>query len=257
MEHIARKPTAANVAEHIEKLILEGTLRAGERLLSERHLAESLGVSRPTVRDGVQLLCRRGILISEAGGRTEVAQIGDQLLDPIVKLLESNSNTSYDYLEFRKSIDGSAAALAAQRATDLDLAAISDCMSRITAAHALRDTIEEADADADLHIAIYEATHNAVILHIMRAFSRLLRTGTFYSRETLYSHGDVRDVLYEQHRAICDAILTRNSDGARAAAERHINFTHQSIIDIRAAESRRGVSMRRRSNVRLSSPIES
>ena len=173
-----------------------------------------------------------------------------------LKLLEGNADTSYDYLEFRKSIDGSAAALAAQRATDLDLAAISDCMGRIDQAHGLRSTVDEADADADLHIAIYEATHNTVILHIMRAFSRMLRMGTFYSRETLYSHGDVRDVLYEQHRAICDAILARDSDRARLAAERHINFTHQSIIDIRAAESRRDVSLRRHSNVRLSSPID-
>ena len=254
MENIVRKPTAANVADHIEKLILEGSLRAGERLQSERHLAESLGVSRPTVRDGIQLLCRRGLLISEAGGRTEVTPIGGQLLDPIVKLLDGNTDTSYDYLEFRKSIDGSAACLAAQRATDLDLAAISDCMGRIDKAHGLRNTEAEAEADADLHIAIYEATHNAVILHIMRAFSRMLRTGMFYSRERLYSHGDVRDVLYEQHRALCDAILAHDRDQARTAAERHINFTHQSIIDIRAAEQRRDVSLRRRSNVRLSSP---
>lgn len=236
---------AATVARHVEGLILEGSLRPGDRLLPEREAAERLGVSRPTLREGIQLLEEKGLLVGEPGGATHVAALGASITDPLVALLASRAETTYDYLEFREFIEGEAAALAAERATEVDLEAIAACMRRIDEAHGGRDPIPEAEADADLHIAIYEATHNAVLLHVMRALSRMLRSGVFYSREKLYARPEVRDLLRDQHRAIHDAIAARDPEAARAAAERHIGFTHGALKEIREAEARLEVSLRR------------
>ncbi|MCK8785863.1 FCD domain-containing protein [Roseomonas sp. NAR14] len=237
--------TAATVARHIEDLIREGSLRPGEKLLPEREVAERLAVSRPTLREGIGLLESKGLLIGEPGGATRVAPLGAAMTDPLVTLLAERVETTYDYLEFREIIEGSAARLAAERATEVDLDTLRRCLDRMTEAHGKADPTDEAAADVELHVAIYEATHNVVLLHIMRALAQMLRANVFYSREKLYSRPEVRDLLFAQHRAIHDAILARDAAGAQHAAERHIGFTHAALKQIRDAEARLETSLRR------------
>ncbi|UFN48079.1 FCD domain-containing protein [Roseomonas sp. OT10] len=245
-ERVKPGRAAEAVARHIEQLVREGALRPGERLLPERELAERLGVSRPTLREGLQSLERDGFLASQTGSGTRVAALGTSITDPLTRLLATDGDASAgDYLEFRAMMESSAAALAAERATTVDLAAIHACMERIDRAHGLQDPSDEAEADADLHIAIYEAAHNLVLLHVMRALSGMLREGVFYSREALYARPEVRELLRDQHRAISEAILARDVPSARLAAERHIRFTQGALRTIREAEARLQVSLRR------------
>lgn len=250
------RPAAEMVAARIEALILEGSLRPGEQLLPERELAERIGVSRPTLREGVRLLEEKGLLCAERGGATHVARIGASLADPLAALLGTRLETTYDYLEFREAIEGPAGEMAARRATGVDLDALAACIRRIDQAHASPDPVEEAAADADFHIALYEATHNLVLLHIMRTLSGMLRSGVFYSRERLFAQPAVRGLLREQHHAILDAIAARDPDAARDAAARHISFTHGALREIRAADERLDVSLRRLGNGRIGAGTE-
>jgi len=245
METVKPAKAAEAVARHIEGLVLEGSLRPGEKLPAERELAEQLAVSRPTLREGLHLLQRQGLLIREPGSGAAVAAIGTSLTDPLVKLLSSRPETTDEYLEFRQVVEGTAAELAARRATEIDLEVITRCMRRIESNHSKEDPVDEAAADADLHIAIYEAAHNVVLLHVMRALSQMLRDGVFYSRDKLYSRRGVRDLLLEQHAAIHAAILDRDPQAARLAAERHINFTRGALKEILEAEARVEISLRR------------
>ncbi len=244
-EPVKPAKAAEAVAKHIEGLILEGSLRPGERLRAERELAERLAVSRPTVREGLQLLQQQGLLTREPGSGAAVAAIGTSITDPLAKLLCSRSETTDDYLEFRQAVDGAAAELAANPATEIDLEAITRCMRRIEGSHGKDDPIDEAEADADLHIAVYEAAHNVVLLHVMRALAQMLRADVFYNRDKLYSRRGVRDLLLEQHAAIHAAIMARDPQAARIAAERHINFTRTATKEITEAEARIEVSLRR------------
>ncbi len=244
-ETVKPAKAAEAVARHIERLILEGSLRPGEKLPAERELAERLVVSRPTLREGLRSLQQEGLLTREAGGGAAVAMLGTSITDPLAKLLRSRPKTADDYLEFRQVIEGTAAELAAQRATDIDLDVLTSCMRRIEASHGKDDPIDEANADADLHIAVYEAAHNVVLLHIMRALSQMLRTEVFYNRDKLYSRRGVRDLLLEQHAAIHTAILAHDPDAARLAAERHINFTRTALKEISEADARVEISLRR------------
>lgn len=245
METVKPAKAAEAVARHIEGLVLEGSLRPGEKLPAERELAEQLAVSRPTLREGLHLLQRQGLLIREPGSGAAVATIGTSLTDPLVKLLSSRPETTDDYLEFRQVVEGTAAELAATRANEIDLEVITRCMRRIESDHGKEEPVDEANADADLHIAIYEAAHNVVLLHVMRALSQMLRDGVFFSRDKLYSRRGVRDLLLEQHAAIHAAIMARDPQAARLAAERHINFTRGALKEILEAEARVEVSLRR------------
>ncbi|MEI7606326.1 MAG: FCD domain-containing protein [Rhodospirillaceae bacterium] len=232
------------IANHLERLIFEGGLRPGERLLPERELAQKLDVSRPSLRDALASLERQGLIVTDRQG-SRISEFLLPLTQPLEVLLQSNSQALFDYMEFRGIVEGATAEMAATRATDLDRATLRDILNRMEQTHSLVDSHEEAEADADLHFATYEAAHNVVILHLMRAFSDLLRRDVFYNREQLYARSGVRDLLLQQHMKIGEAIIAGNATAARQAAEEHIVFTQQTLGEIQQADERLAVSLRR------------
>lgn len=135
--------------------------------------------------------------------------------------------------------------MAAERASRVDLQVLDACMARIDRAHALGDVSEKAEADLELHVAIYEATHNLVLLHVMRSLSALLRSEVFQNRARLYARPKVRDLLLEQHRAIHAAIAAGDGPAAAEAAQAHLTYVRQAAQEIQAAEEQLEVSLRR------------
>lgn len=244
---------AESTARHIEDLILEGSLRPGEPLLPEREMALRLNVSRPTLRQGIKLLEDRGLLTADQSGARVIAPIATSITDPLIELMSSRGEVVDDYLELRGTLEGMAAKLAATRANDVDREGLHRCMERIDAAHDKADPHDEADADVDLHIAIYEASHNIVLLQIMHALSGMLRRGVFHNREKLYSRSEVREVLLGQHRAIYEGVMSRDPAAAGRAAEEHMAYTQRVLAEISAAEARLEISLRRIDGGNLSS----
>lgn len=244
MEPIRNPKLAEIIADHIEQLILEGALRPGERLASERELAEKLEVSRPPLRTALEQLVSKGLLRTTAAG-TYVAQFLAPMTAPLAALLQSSPRVIPDYFEFRTLMEGPTAGLAAERATDLDRQAIRDCLTALRAAHPQDDPTDEAERDADLHMLIYEASHNLVVLHIMRAFSDLLRSDVFYSRHKLYLSPGVRDVLLEQHIAIGEAVIAGDASAADTQATAHIRYTAATLERLRIEETRIARALRR------------
>lgn len=231
-------------ARHLEDLILEGSLRSGDSLLSEREMAAHLDVSRPVLREALKTLENKGLLKPTAGGRV-VAELATSVTDPLMALLEERKDMAKDYLELRGVLEDMAANLAAQRATDVDRKALQDCAKEINAAHATGDPKQEAEADLKLHMIVYEASHNIVLLHMMRALSKMLRKGVFLNRLQLYALPEVRSILRDQHLSIIDAILARDADQAGQAAAAHMIYTKTALAEIAAAEERLQMSLRR------------
>lgn len=234
------------IADHLERLILEGALRPGEKLLPERDLAERLNVSRPSLREALDKLAARGLVRSERGGGTFVAELLESTLTtPLAQLLQTHPEATYDYLDFRCVVEGEAARLAAERGTAVDREILERRFHAIRDAHGELDPSDEADADADFHLSIYEMSHNLVLLHIMRGFSSMLRNDVFYNRNRLYSRQGVRDLLLEQHTAIFEAVYAGKPEEAAIAAERHIRFTRTALQEINEADARLEASLRR------------
>ena len=200
---------AEATARHIEDLILEGSLRPGEPLLPEREMAVRLSVSRPTLRQGIKMLEDKGLLVAElvAAGRRAA---GHQHHRPADRADVDARRGRRRLSRASRHHGAHGGSLAATRANDVDRAALQGRMDRIDRAHAKPDPQDEADADVDLHVAIYEASHNVVLLQIMRALSGMLRNGVFHNREKLYARPEVREVLLDQHRAIFEAVIARD-----------------------------------------------
>jgi len=234
------------VAKELEKNILQGLWVPGERLPAERELAVQLSVSRPSLRTAIQRLEKQGLVETRQGGGTFVMNfLGPSLTDPLLQMFQTDPDTTNDFIEFRSIIEGNAAYLAALRSTDADREILMNCFNAMEEAHEEDDPQEEADIDADFHLAIAEASHNVVMLHIMRAMVNVLREGVFYSRMQLYTRKGSRDLLLKQHRNIYDAIMQGNPDDARKAAKGHLFYVQEVMRDLEREETRQKVSQQR------------
>lgn len=221
---------ADHIIRQIESLILRGILRPGERLPSERDLAVQMDVSRPSLREALATLEESGLLETRPGSGAYVANVlGAAFAPPLVRLFSTHSEAVFDFLAFRRDLEGLAAERAAAEASDTDLDVISAIFARIEAAHEKRSSKEEAQLDAEFHMAIIEASHNVLMLHVMRSMFDLLRAGVFYNRQTMFSVRATRRDLLAQHRAIHDALIARDPAGARKAVEDHISFVEASM----------------------------
>lgn len=241
------------VVDQIEKLILRGILHPGERLPAERDLAERLAVSRPSLREALVELEARGLIARKAGAGIFVTEIvGAAFSAPLIDLFARHDEAVFDYIAFRRDMEGLAAERAARFGSETDLAVIDEIFDQMEKAHSNRSGAEEARLDAEFHLAIVEAAHNIVMLHMMRAMYRLLREGVFYNRQALFRQRVTREALLDQHRAIHTAIHDRDPKAARAAVETHLDYVESAMLDLRRSEHNERVARQRLEHARSS-----
>lgn len=238
-QKIAAEKLSQTVVSQIELLILRGILRPGERLPSERELSERLGVSRPSLREAVADLQERGLLTSRPNAGIFVADVLGSAFSPaLIDLFSTHEEAVFDYVAFRRDLEGLAAERAAQYGSATDLEVIATIFQKMEAVHHKRDATAEAELDAHFHMAIIEASHNVVMLHMMRSMYDLLRQGVFYNRQMMFKNRLTREMLLDQHRAINRGIQARDAKAARAAVEIHMDYVKQAMSDqIRAARN--------------------
>ncbi|MEP2782246.1 MAG: FCD domain-containing protein [Pseudoruegeria sp.] len=243
---IEAEKLSQSVVRQIEQLILRGVLRPGERLPSEREMSERMGVSRPSLREAVAELQNRGLLETRAGAGIFVASILDSAFsDTLVALFASHNEAVFDYIEFRRDLEGMAAERAARMGSNIDLQLIDTVYRKMEAAHIKRNPADEAALDAEFHLSIVEASHNVIMLHMMRSMFNLLREGVFYNRQIMFKQRTTRDSLLRQHKTINDAIQARDPRAARAAVEDHMTFVERSLSDQQKADKHEGMARRR------------
>ncbi len=245
-EPIQPEKISHTVVRQIEQLILRGILKQGERLPSERELSERLGVSRPSLREALSELQESGLLTSRAGSGVYVGDVlGSAFSETLVRLFANHDEAVFDYIAFRRDMEGLAAERAAKVGSDTDLKVIDTIFKKMEAAHTKRDPTEEAALDADFHLSIIEASHNVIMLHMMRSMYQLLREGVFYNRSIMFKQRTTRDMLLDQHRAINTALQARDAAGARAAIETHLGFVEDALFDQEKADRNEAIAKKR------------
>jgi len=249
---IAPKRLADTIVEQLETMILEGTLQPGQRLPPERTLAEQFGVSRPSLREAVKRLVAKGLLVSRQGGGNFVTEkLGTSFSDPLVQLLQSHPEAHRDLLEFRRTLEADCAYYAALRATDVDRERLAQAWAELASCYQNppENTIEvEAAADAGFHLAIAEASHNAVLLHTMRNLFHMLKHNIVTSIGGLYAReNDTRQGLLAQHQRLFQAIMEGQAEQARGIAGDHIAFVQSAISQHSEEETRKQRALRRKS----------
>lgn len=243
---VSPEKLSAAVVRQVEELILRGILRPAERLPSERELAERLGVSRPSLREAIAQLQSTGLLTTKPGAGVYIADVLGSAFSPsLIALFGRHEEAAIDYLSFRRDMEGLAAERAARLGSDTDLQVVSTVFHKMEAAHGTATPEEEAALDAQFHMAIIEASHNVVMLHMMRSMYELLRGGVFYNRQVMFRQQTTRSVLLEQHCAIHDALMARNADAARQTVEAHMGFVERSLLDQQRADRHEEIARQR------------
>jgi GntR family transcriptional repressor for pyruvate dehydrogenase complex len=208
--------TRDTLAAHIEQRIMAGELIAGERLPSERQLSEHYRVSRPVVREALRTLVERKLVEVQPGRGAFVRQV--RLSDAAGRLesvFRRAQATARDVVEARTMLECTAASLAAQRATEADLAALETALTQFDQA---ADIIEQARADLAFHLGIVRAARNPVVETMFGSITGLA------VELMLRSLGDqeVVRVSVPYHRKIADAIRDHDPDEARSLMAAHL-----------------------------------
>jgi GntR family transcriptional repressor for pyruvate dehydrogenase complex len=245
-EPVQSEKLALSVVRQIELLILRGILRPGERLPAERDLAERLGVSRPSLREAVAELQARGLLSARAGAGIYVSQcLGSTFPPALSRLFAAHDEALSDYIDFRRDMEGLAAERAARFGSDTDLKVVDAVFRKMEAAHQKRNPEDEAGLDAEFHMAIIEASHNVIMLHMMRSMFGLLREGVFYNRQVMFKQRTTRAALLDQHRAINDALQARDPAATRAAVEAHLDYVRAALTAQRKSDKHEAIARKR------------
>lgn len=208
------------LAARLEHEIERGALGPGDRLPTEQQLAAAHGVSRTVVREAVHQLKSRGLLRSRQGSGVFVAApAGNRPLafDPAV--LQSVEAVVH-VVEVRRVLEGEVAALAAERASRAQVAALKRALTAIDRAVAEgRDGVAE---DLAFHRAVGEATGNPQFGHLLGFLEQYLREAMRITRGNEARRHDFMEQVRQEHRAIVDAIAARDAAAARRRAREHI-----------------------------------
>ena len=222
------------VTRFVRGLILRGELRPGQRLPAERELVTSIGVSRTSVRAGLQSLAAKGVLLTKHGAGTFVAA-GPPVLDsaPLGFLAALHGFTPHEMFEARRTLEVGVAGLAATHATGEQLAAIADEVTGMFAS--LEDPQTFLAHDIRFHRAVAAASGNPILASLVQMVSVI-----FYElcRRTADRTGEQRAGA-EMHRQIYRAI--REHDAARAERLMSEHLLHaEREHDLEQAQQREG-----------------
>ncbi|AXQ31848.1 FadR family transcriptional regulator [Solimonas sp. K1W22B-7] len=230
---------ADGVAQYLERAILEGQFKRGERLPAERDLAARWGISRPTVREGIGLLVAKGLLIRRQGDGTYINSQTDQKMAEIWEdMARRHPDIQGDLIEFRHMLECKTAELAAERFNEEDRELLLSAWAEVDAAYEGSERTRQIRADLAFHRAIADAAHNPVFSYLLVSLIKLLAEHVKVSIAGLAPDSATARQLRSQHRAVLDAILAGDSAQAGLAASSHMEFVRTRLNDIQPAQSR-------------------
>jgi len=223
---IKPKKVSSQIADQIRASILAGEFTPGDRLPPERELAESFGVSRPSVREALNMLGASGLVSSYQGGGTVVLSLVETAAgNPLTELIRSQQERALDVIEVRKGMESWTAFFAAQRALPEDIRRLEEIVAGM--GRNLEGALPSEDLDANFHIVIARATHNIVWLHLMQTIFDAMKEFQQSVWRAVYLTATDHQLLFRHHTAIFEAIRQRNANGARQAMLDHLTFAEQ------------------------------
>lgn len=213
-----------DVVEQIQEAILEGDLKVGEQLPPERKLIEMFGVSRGTLREALRVLQQKGMIeikTGVAGGSIIKGVTSESFSENLALLIRYKKISPLDLAEFREGIEGTVAALAAERATAEDIKALKSLYAQSSTAFAAGP--EQWDTaircDEQIHLALARISGNALFITVLETVYLNIHTyhESFLPMEEAVLAENINDL-----KVIIDAIEAKDAVKAHDRARDHV-----------------------------------
>lgn len=217
------------IAYQIERRILNGELRSGDRLPTERELAEQFGASRTAVREAMKSLAQRGLVDMKPGrGMMVIDDTSRAMQESIGLMLKvGQAGLSDNLVEVRGILEPEIAALAALRASAEHIAAMQEAVEIMDAS--LQDADAYIHADNSFHQALARGTQNVLILALVDSIVSLLSE----QRKQIFAVPGGPERGQFHHKAILDAVKRQDAQAAREAMRAHLE---QVRADVKAGK---------------------
>lgn len=207
-------------AKYLTELIVSGQLSAGEYLPREEAITRRLGVSRTAYREALCRLEAQGLVDVIHGVGTRVGDRSREVVaESLALLLQRERAVTVDLLEARRLIETETAALAAERATESDIAALDEALDAMRRPTSLAE--EYVASDLRLHLALAHASHNAVLTALVES----MRHALFECIAATFEAGGRTERRLRDHERILETIRVRDVEGARRAVATHLEAT--------------------------------
>ncbi|MCB2145275.1 MAG: FadR family transcriptional regulator [Deltaproteobacteria bacterium] len=220
-----------SIVEEIKNKIISGEFKDGDMLESQDMLAKSMSISRPSLREALRRLQLMGLIDFKHGRGTFVKTLQPKdYMSPISAFLPVDKKSAYELLEARLYIEGSVAALAAQKATESNIQQLEDVLKKMILAGENLNVEEFVRLDVKFHVLIAHGCGNRIlfqVVDILRGLLHKLITRVFdTNRDKLnmtFSH------TLEYHSQILESIKSRNGSKARKIMEKHIKDVQKKL----------------------------
>jgi len=184
------------------------------------------GVSRPSVREALNILSAAGMVMSYHGGGTVVLSLVDVVVgSALSELIRVQQERALDVIEVRKGMESWTVYYAAQRAMPEDLQRMEDILRGMEGN--LEGTKPSEDYDANFHIVIARATHNIIWLHLMQSLFDAMKEFQQSVWRAVYLTQEDHHLLFTHHSRIYEAISAKDAEGAREAMLDHLEFAER------------------------------
>lgn len=223
IQPINTKKTYQQVIEQFISLIVSGQLKVGDKLPSERDLADMFQVSRASIREAFRALEIVGIIDVKPGGGTYVTDLNiAPFINTIAPLFVNTANIKSDLMDFRIMLEGETAKLAAEKRAEDGITAMEKSLLQMKKAMETKDKQNEETADINFHLAIFKATGNNIYIKAGECLSYVLSASIHSNRLKILSDSNYSMVWYKDHTAIFEAIKSGNSQEAFSRLSNHL-----------------------------------
>lgn len=228
-EPIKNTKVYEQVIEQIKNMILDGTLKKGDKLPTERDLAEQLQVSRASVREALRALDIIGLVESRQGAGNYIREsFESNLFEPMSMMFLLEKGTPSQILEFRRVLESESVVLAAERITDEEVIQLEKLLNE------LKESTDEKMSvilDKKFHFTIAKASKNLLIINVLEVISQLFDEFIKDSREKILAFENNRAKLNEQHETLYAAIKNRDVELTRKAILEHMKLIEDFIYE--------------------------
>ncbi len=232
---ISPRKISDEIIEQFKEMLNKGELKPGDKLPSEREMAEMIGVSRPPLREALNALQTMGFIEIRPRSKIIVRSIGEKFLeDPVSILIAEDMEKLFEFLEMRRAMESWVAYNAAKMASRENIKKIEKIIEKDQENMRLKK--DDAKTDADFHVSIAQATENTIFSHLMASCYDILWNTHIVSRETLFRKEGNREIIARRHLNIFEAIQDRDAERAAREARRHIDFLAKELRQMLEAE---------------------